>query len=296
MAAAIETPPPNATRVAGGSADVTATLALGAGLLALFGPTWWDLLFGIWVSYSQGHEPLVLAAALFLAWRRREAWSNLPARQGLTWPGAALLALGLALYYLGRTQQLIRVEFLSQWLVIGALILHLRGGAGLRVLALPMAFALFAVPLPYGLVLALTGPLKSAVSVLTVEGLQSLGYPVGRSGVVITIGQYQLLVAEACAGLQTMFALEAVGLFYTQLMNYTSWQRNVLMGVLVVPVAFGANVVRTATLVLVTYYFGDDVGQGFVHGFAGILLFAVALLFIHALDRVLDRYVPRHWR
>lgn len=291
MVAAVETPSPNAPR----SADVPTTLALCAGLLAILGPTWWDLLFGIWVSYSQGHEPLVLAAALFLAWRRREAWSSLPTRQGSMTAGAALLALGLGMYFLGRTQQLVRVEFVSQWLIISALVLHIKGGAGLRLMALPMAFALFAIPLPYGLVLALTGPLKAAVSFLTVEGLQSLGYPVGRSGVVITIGQYQLLVAEACAGLQTMFALEAVGLFYTQLMNYASWQRNVLMGLLVVPVAFLANLVRTATLVLVTYYFGDDVGQGFVHGFAGILLFAVALLFIHMLDRVLQRSLPRRW-
>jgi exosortase/archaeosortase family protein len=42
--------------------------------------------------------------------------------------------------------------------------------------------------------------------------------------------------------------------------------------------------VRVVILMLVTYWFGDDVGQGFVHGFAGLVLFSVALLLIFGLD------------
>jgi hypothetical protein len=45
----------------------------------------------------------------------------------------------------------------------------------------------------------------------------------------------------------------------------------------------------------VTYHFGDAAGQGFVHGFAGIVLFAVALLFIFALDRALGWLLPARW-
>jgi len=64
---------------------------------------------------------------------------------------------------------------------------------------------------------------------------------------------------------------------------------------LVVPVSFCANVVRVIILVLVTYRFGDEAGQGFVHGFAGMVLFAVALLFIMGLDRALAAVLPRRW-
>ncbi|MFX7980991.1 archaeosortase/exosortase family protein, partial [Acinetobacter baumannii] len=85
------------------------------------------------------------------------------------------------------------------------------------------------VPLPATLVVALTTPLKSAVSAVASNLLYSLGYPVGRSGVVLTVGPYQLLVADACAGLNSMFTLEALGLLYMNIMNYQSAARNLLM-------------------------------------------------------------------
>jgi exosortase/archaeosortase family protein len=86
-----------------------------------------------------------------------------------------------------------------------------------------------------------------------------------------------------------MFTLEAMGLLYANLRSSGSWRLNTLLAVLVVPVSFAANVVRVVILMLVTYWFGDAVGQGFVHGFAGLVLFTVALLFIFALDCGLRR-------
>jgi len=53
-----------------------------------------------------------------------------------------------------------------------------------------------------------------------------------------------------------------------------------------------ANIVRVIILVLVTYHFGDEAGQGFVHGFAGIVLFIVALLLMLVLDRILGTFLP----
>jgi exosortase/archaeosortase family protein len=44
-------------------------------------------------------------------------------------------------------------------------------------------------------------------------------------------------------------------------------------------------------LILVTYYFGDEAGQGFVHGFAGMVLFVVALTLIMGVDSALQHYV-----
>ncbi|WP_204282624.1 archaeosortase/exosortase family protein, partial [Klebsiella variicola] len=74
----------------------------------------------------------------------------------------------------------------------------------------------------------------------------------GRSGVVLTVGPYQLLVADACAGLNSMFTLEALGLLYMNIMNYQSAARNLLMALAIVPISFVANIVRVCILVLVT--------------------------------------------
>ena len=103
---------------------------------------------------------------------------------------------------------------------------------------------------------------------------------------MLTIGPYQLLVADACAGLNSMFTLEALVLLYMNLMGYKDPVRNVLLALSAIPISFCANVVRVIILVLVTYYFGDEAGQGFVHGFAGMVLFLVALTLTIALDNL----------
>jgi exosortase len=121
--------------------------------------------------------------------------------------------------------------------------------------------------------------------------LHSAGYPIGRAGVILTIGPYQLLVADACAGLNSMFTLEALGLLYMNLMGYTSVVRNILLAILVLPISFFANIIRVIILILVTYYFGDEAGQGFVHGFAGMVLFTVGLTLILAVDVIIGRVI-----
>jgi exosortase/archaeosortase family protein len=57
--------------------------------------------------------------------------------------------------------------------------------------------------------------------------------------------------------------------------------------VLLVPISFCANIVRVCILVLVTYHFGDEAGQGFVHGFAGMVLFMTALGIMLVADKLL---------
>jgi exosortase len=189
----------------------------------------------------------------------------------------------------GRLLGVFRLELVSMMLLPAALLLYFRGFASLRLVWFAFFFLVFAIPLPFSLVLAVTGPMKAAVSALAAQLLSLAGYPIGLSGVVITIGQYQLLVNEACAGLQTMFTLEAMGLLYASLMNHSSTLRNTLLALLVVPIALCANVVRVMVLALVTYHLGDAAGQGFLHGFAGMVLFVVALALVMATDALLGR-------
>jgi exosortase B len=194
------------------------------------------------------------------------------------------------LYALGRSQFILFFEVISQLFVLTALVLLFSGRRGLRLVWFPLFFLLFMVPLPGSLVASVTGPLKSAVSAVAANLLYQLGYPVGRAGVLLSVGPYQLLVADACAGLNSMFTLEALGLLYMNLMNYTHAVRNVVLAVLIIPIAFAANIVRVMILVLVTYHFGDEAGQGFIHGFAGMVLFMVGLVLMFFTDRLLGLF------
>lgn len=271
--------------------DVVAATSLLIGFLALYVPSYLDLAREVWPTDEQGHGPIILAVSLWLLFGKRHELAALEPRPSPVL-GGALLCFGLLLYVFGRSQSVLLFEVGSQIPVLVALVLLFSGKRGLRLTWFPLFFMLFMVPLPEVLVSAVTAPLKSAVSAVAAELLYALGYPIARAGVILSVGQYQLLVADACAGLNSMFTLEALGLLYMNLMRYTSALRNTLLAVLVIPIAFAANIVRVLILVLVTYYFGDEAGQGFVHGFAGMVLFLVGLMFMLGVDRLLGVFFP----
>lgn len=286
----------SARPAAAGSA--TAALAVWwpilVGLLVLYVPTYHDLATGLWNSEEQAHGPIVLMVALFLIWQRRDMFL-VPDQGGEARPraGWTLLVFGLLLYALGRSQEILLFEVGSQIPVLLGVLLITLGGGPAKALWFALFFLLFMVPLPGFVVDAATGPLKQNVSVIAEQVLYALGYPVARSGVTLTVGPYQLLVADACSGLHSMFSLSAMGLLYLYLMGHGQWWRNAILIAAILPIAFFANIIRVMILVLVTYHLGDAAGQGFLHGFAGVLLFVVALLTLFALDGILGYFVQR---
>jgi len=265
------------------------------GLVALYGPTYWSLAHGIWNTEEQAHGPIVLAVALFLIWQRRAIFMQ----DGIAQPGRgeaaigwALLVVGLLAYALGRSQDILLFEVGSQVpVILGALLVTL-GTRAARALWFALFFLLFMIPLPGFVVDAATSPLKQYISIIAENVLFAAGYPIARSGVTLTVGPYQLLVADACSGLHSMFSLSAMGLLYLYLMQRSSVARNLIIMAAILPIAFVANVVRVMVLVLITYHLGDEAGQGFLHGFAGIMLFIIGLLFLFALDWVLGFLFP----
>ncbi|WP_211167030.1 exosortase B [Aromatoleum evansii] len=258
-----------------------------AGLCFLYVPSFIDLFRTIWSTPEQAHGPIVLGLSLWLLYRQ---WPAMLARSSggpssvAGWP---ILIVGLLLLVLGRSQDILIFEIGSLVWVLIAVLLIQRGGQAVKAQWFALFFMLFMIPLPGAVVDAITMPMKIAVSVVAENVLYSLGYPIARSGVILQIGQYKLLVADACAGLQTLFTLEALGLLYLKLTQSASALRNTILAILIVPISFAANVIRVIVLTLVTYYYGDAAGQGFMHGFAGMVLFASALLLIIGMDTIL---------
>ncbi|MET3132130.1 exosortase B [Oxalobacteraceae bacterium GrIS 1.11] len=266
-------------------------LPIVVGFLALFVPTFYNLFRGVWSTEEQAHGPIILVLSLWLATR---SWGTVcdlapPARARTGW---VICVFSLILYIFGRSQQIVSFEISSFILMMGAILLIKRGGRALRILWFPFFFMLFMIPLPSSVVTTLTMPMKMAVSYVTEHLLFWAGLPIARTGVILQIGQYQLLVADACAGLQTLLTLESLGLFYLNVVRHTSAVRNIGLALLIVPISFTANVIRVCVLTLITYYFGDAAGQGFLHGFAGMVLFISALVLIISVDSFLQ-YVSR---
>ena len=257
------------------------------GMLVMFVPTFYNLFTDTWANEEQAHGPIILALSLWLLWRE---WPDMLVRSAGAAPSAwgwPLVVLSMLLYILGRSQHVVLADASSFVIMLVAILLLKRGVAGLKALRFALFFMLFMIPLPETLVTAVTIPMKMAVSYVVEHLLYWAGYPIARSGVVLQIGPYQLLVADACAGLHTLLTLEALGLFYLHVMRHVSTLRNTLLAILIVPISFSANVIRVIVLTLITYYFGDAAGQGFLHGFAGMVLFLTALCLILAVDHVL---------
>lgn len=267
------------------------------GLIVLYVPTYKMLADGLWNTDEQAHGPIVLIVSLFLIWQKRDVFmtdasATLSRTAIQTLSGWALLIIGLLAYVVGRSQDILLFEVGSQVPVILGTLLITLGMRSARALWFALLFLLFMIPLPGFIVDATTGPLKQYISIIAEQVLYFFQYPIARSGVTLTIGPYQLLVADACSGLHSMFSLSAMGLLYLYLMQHTSATRNVILIAAILPIAFVANVIRVMVLILVTYHLGDEAGQGFLHGFAGIMLFIIALLFLFALDGVLGFILP----
>lgn len=255
------------------------------GLLAMYVPMYYALSQGLWQADDQMHGPIILMVVIFLIWQKREFFTQSFSSKNQTSIGWLWLLLGLLCYIVGRSQDIMMLDIGSQIpVLIGVLLLTL-GKRALKAMWFPLFFIIFMLPLPLD---GITMPMKMAVSYVTENVLFWLNYPIARSGVVLHIGQYQLLVADACAGMHTLISLEALGLLYLNLVKSESAFRNITLAVLIIPISFTANVIRVITLTLITYYFGDEVGQGFVHGFAGMLLFFVALICIMGVDSILQ--------
>lgn len=261
------------------------------GLAVLYVPTYNSLVYGLWTSEDNIHGPIVLAVVLWATWqKRRFLIENRHAAAPVA--GWLLLVFGLAMYILGRSQEIVILEVGSQIPILSALLLLFRGKFVWQQFWFPLLFLIFMLPLPSFVVDALTGPLKQNISILVENLLYGLGYPIARSGVVLSIGPYQLLVADACSGLNSMISLTTMGLLYLYLMNHDNKLRTIILLALIWPIAFFANMLRVITLVLITFHLGDEAGQGFLHGFAGIVLFVTALLILIAFDSLLGFIYP----
>src|SRR5262245_16266160 len=262
--------------------DIASAVVLFGAIVAAYIPTYMTLAAGPWQTEQEGHGPLVMLAAAWVAWQSRVRLQR-TAIAPAPLAGWAVLLFGLARMVISRSQEILAVEVGSQIPVLAGAILLLAGWGALRVFAFPLAFLVFSVPPPGWVLDAFTVPLKAKISDWAVNVLYTAGYPIAQNGVLIMIGPYQLMVKDACAGMNSIFALSAIGILYVYLAGHSFVRNGVLLAAML-PIAVAANFVRVMALVLIAYYGGLDAVEGTYHELTGIALFAVALLLLLLLD------------
>ena len=256
-----------------------------AGLCVMYAPTFISLFQGIrWYSDDLVSRPVMLAISVWLFYRK---WPEmLAAREGQKgsvagWP---ILVVGLLAYIVGRSQKVPLLDVGSLFWVLPGVGLVLFGTRPTKVAWFPLFFVLFLIPLPDIVVNAITMSMKIAVSYVAESLCYMMDYPVARNGVILQIGQHQLLVADTVGGLYTLLTMVSLGLLYLHLVRHESFARNITLAIFTVPIYFMASVIRMIVLVLITYYFGVEAVQGFIHGFSREVLFLSALFLMIGID------------
>ena len=148
------------------------------------------------------------------------------AKAGAGW---AVLLAGLFALVVMRSQYLITVEAFTQIPVLLGCVLLLGGWTLARIFAFPIAFLFFSFLRRPGDGFLQTVPLKAWISDVVTNFLYDLGYPIAQNGVMIMIGPYQLLVKDACSGMNSIFALSAIGIFYVYEFVRNNWFRGAVL-------------------------------------------------------------------
>ena len=267
--------------------DASADLGLLIGIVALGLPTMLAIARFSWSTEQGGHGPLVFATGIWLVTRQWNEVRQLrtPGSAGLS---AMLLAFCCALYVLSRVTGIVEIEGFALYGAVLAAVYAIWGWLFLKALWFPIVYFGLVFPPPDSMVAAVTQPIKIAISDAAVGLLHWAGYPIASSGVTIQIAQYELLVAAACAGLNSIISLTAICLFYVYIRHNANYRYAALLLLAIIPAAVFANFARVLILILVTYHFGDAAAQGFIHNFAGITMFALSLAAIFSLDFLLS--------
>jgi len=261
-------------------------------LVGLYGGILLDLAWQWWDDPNYTHGFLVPLFSGFLVWQRRKQLAALPPDG--SWIGLPVLLAGLGALLLGEIGAenfLMRSSLIA--VLAGVVLFHL-GRKVFRVVAFPLLFLLFMVPLPATLFSAVAFPLQNLAARNAAWTLDTLGVPVLLDGNVIHLTKQSLGVAEACSGIRSLISLFSVAV---------AWAALTLPGVLamavfvtaVIPITIVANAGRVVITGLIGQWFGVDYAQGFFYTFLSWLVFVfafVCLLATHALIRL----VQSRWR
>jgi exosortase len=285
-----------------GRERLIALVVLGLGVAALAIPTFIQNFQQYWSLDEGAQVPITLAIGTWLLVRRWPAMKAAAATRNEGAPSTRTVSNGIAVglwlamslvYVLGRVagQYLVETYALYGFLLIG--IYAMFGARGLITGGFPLAYLVFALPIPFFISHALTTHLRLALTDAIVNLFQLCGFTIVKDGLTILVDQYQLSIEDACSGMNSLFSLSAIGLVYVYLRRPGQTLYYMLMLAPIVGFAIFSNFVRIAIVVLLTHTFGDAVAQSLLHEATGFITFSVALGGVIALDALVGPWLAR---
>ncbi len=202
--------------------------------------------------------------------------------------GVLILLGGLALLILATVASLNFMQQSSLLIVLWGIILYLFGRRYAALLFVPIAYLFFMIPIPAILWNKIAFPMQLYSSAITENIIRMLGVTIYREGNVLYLVETTLEVVDACSGLRsltTMFALSAAVAWFA---HYPTW-RKWLVFLAAAPIAIFVNMVRLTATALLASRYGEEVAQGFLHEFSGMLVFILGLTLLWATNSLMSK-------
>jgi exosortase len=260
-------------------------------VIALYLPVLYSLYSFRWEGLDYTHAYFILPISLWLTWRQRMRLRSLYRDGSSKYSLGSLSTLfaGILMFIWGWREEYWFITVLSLIPVLYGLTIYLYGVNVAKALSFPILFLLLLVPPPLGVLDSITMPMRHGTSVIAEEFLKYLNYPIRRQGLLLTIGYNDIFMGQPCSGFRsliTMFSLVSVYIYISK----GGLMKKLILASLIIPVTLFGNFVRVITLCLITFYFGEETGQGFFHNFSGIVIFIIAILGMIGVEFLLDKF------
>jgi len=263
-------------------------------VVALYFPIFWKLYRVRWDLLDYTHAFFILPISLWLVWRNRgkikKCIQNTEAKN--SYVSLILLTIGILIFLFGSRFDYSFLITLSLIPVLMGLTSFLYGTNMVKLVAFPILYLLLLVPPPMGILDSITLPMRYGISNLTEQILSLMNYPISREGLLLNIGYNEIYMGEPCSGFRSLITLLSLGLVYVYI-SKTCLANKVILILFAIPLALLGNLVRVITLCLITFYFGEEAGQGFFHNFSGIVMFIVTLTGLMGVENILNRIQSR---
>ncbi len=264
-------------------------LILAAVFAALYYPIIFLLVHDWSIDDNYSHGYIVPFVSAYLIWERRTDLSSLSVVPHIG--GVLLLLAGVLMFILGHVGAELFLGRFSMLLVLSGLALFLLGKDYLRLLAFPISFLIFMIPLPAIIFNSIAFPLQLFAAKVSTFIISAIGIPVLRDGNIIQLAYTTLEVAEACSGIRSLVTILTLATIYTYFINKKKW-KHVVIVLSAIPIAIITNSVRVTVTAILAQYFGEGAAEGFYHSFEGWFMFIVAFSLLLLFGAVVRKLFP----
>ena len=234
-------------------------------------------------QYSLGF--LVPIVCFYFVWQKWQTAAK-AIRKSSFW-GLIMIVFSLIMHLGGTILDVSGPSALSIIIFVAGCCLYLSGAELLKIMSFPIAYGLFMIPLPGGVIDRVGLPLQIFASKTTEHILMHLAPNVTRSGIQLSVNGHYFEVAQACSGLSSLIALLCVGAVFaylTRLSNKLKW----VLFACSLPIAVAANIIRITSIALLGNYYDWGIAMGFYHHWGPYPLFFFAIVMLFIINGVLE--------